>query len=103
MVLVTGALAAPVGVHRIHSCAEGKGRCSDLAAVGVQVLVGYREVLVWELVVDRVRSTGTAVERKDCFGNPFCTFLNPRVGGRFWCRQMVLIIFVWPCRIFWEE
>lgn len=73
MVPVTATLAAPVEIHRAHFCAEGRGRCLDLAGGGVQVLVECREEAVWELVVDRVRLTGTAVERKGFvgyFGNP---------------------------------
>lgn len=70
---MTAALVALVEIHRVQFCAEGRGRCLDLAAGGVQVLVEYMEEAVWELVVDRVRLTGTAVERKgfvDYFVNP---------------------------------
>lgn len=76
MVLGRAAAGALVEIHRAHSCVEGRGRCSDLAAVGVQVLVEYREEAEWELVEDRVRSTVTAVERKgfvSYFGDPFST------------------------------
>lgn len=62
MDLATAALASLVEIHRARSYAEGRGRCSDLAAGGVQVLVEYKEEAVWELVVDRVRSTERGVE-----------------------------------------
>lgn len=82
MVLVTATLAALVEIRRAHFCAEGRGRCSDLAAGGVQALVECREEEVWELVVDRARSTGTEVERKDfvgCFEDPSFPFTVPMV------------------------
>ena len=85
MVLVMMALAALVETHRARSCAEGRDRCSDLAVDGVDVLVEYREEAVWELVVDRARWAGTAVERKDivgCFENPYF-FFSTICGGRF--------------------
>ena len=74
MVLAMMALAALVETHRARSCAGGRDPCSDLAVGGVDVLVEYREEVVQELVVDRARWVGTAVERKDtvgCFENPF--------------------------------
>lgn len=80
MALVTRVLAALVEIHRAHSCAEGRGRCSRLAGSGVHVLLEYKEEAVWELVVDRAHSAGIAVERKGFvgwFGNPFFT---ARVG-----------------------
>ena len=81
MVLVSGALMSLVEYHRARSCAEGMGRCSNLAAGGVQVLVECREEAVWELVVDRAHSAGIAVERKGFV----CWFEDPffvvRVGA----------------------
>ena len=62
MVLVTTALRVLVGGHRVRFCAEGTDHYSDLAAGDVQVSVECREEAVWELVVDRVRSAGIAVE-----------------------------------------
>lgn len=43
MALGTAALVALVEIHRARSGAEGRGRCSDLAADAVRVLVGYME------------------------------------------------------------
>ena len=40
------ALVALVEIHRDHFCAEGRGRCLDLAVGGVRVLVEYREEAV---------------------------------------------------------
>ena len=68
MVLVMMALAALVETHRARSCAEGRDHCSDLAVDGVDVPVEYREEAVWELVADRARWVGTAVEEKDIVG-----------------------------------
>lgn len=62
MVLGIATLGALVEAHRARSGAEGRDRCSDLAVDVVRGLVGYREEVGWELVEDRVRSTGTAVE-----------------------------------------
>lgn len=89
MVLVTVALAALVEHHRARFCAEGRGRCLDLAVGGVQVLEEYREEVGWELVVDRVRWTGIMVERKGfegCCGNPSS---GETVGGWIECRNVV--------------
>lgn len=70
---VAVASAVLVEYHRARFCAEGRGRCLDLAVGGVQVLVEYREEVGWELVVDRARWTEIVVERKGfegCCGNP---------------------------------
>ena len=74
MDLATAASAALVETHRVHFCAEGRGRCSDSVEGGVEVLVEYKEEAVWELVEDRLRLTEIAVvsrEFVDCFGIPF--------------------------------
>ena len=42
MVLVSEALASLVETHRAHSCAGGKGHCSDSGVGGEQVLGEYR-------------------------------------------------------------
>ena len=82
MELATAASAVLVETHRVHSYAEGRGRCSDSVEGGVEVLVEYREEAVWELVEDRLRLTEIAVVSRafvDCFGIPF--FPLNRGGG----------------------
>ncbi len=87
---MTGALAPLVEIHRARSCAEGMGRCSNLAAGGVQVLVECREEAGWELVVDRAHLAETWVERKGFVGWFEDPFFGCNGGGEFESGQVVI-------------